>query len=311
MSVSAQLSPVQFHVLPDGKRMRYALFEPPQTPRGTMIVAPGRREFVEKKYAEMGKEFLQRGYRLIVFEWRGHGLSSRFFDGSKRQRDHILDFNLYLDDLDSFYKNVVLKNQTGNVFVMGHSIGGHLMLRWLAERQKIGIDGAMFTAPMLALGPRAAHSVSNSIVSLMLHMGKSESYVPGQHDYDEHDRQFKGNPLTQDPQRYGIIERYFEAHPEMKIGGVTWGWLSAALKSMRLAREDVYMHQVKIPVLAMTGSHDTVTPALELARYLSNLPDIRNVILPGGLHDVMNEIEIIRDEAWRHIDGFLAEVTKV
>ena len=43
-----------FFQLSDGKRMRCALFEPEKA-RGTLLdYAPGRREFIEKKYARNG-----------------------------------------------------------------------------------------------------------------------------------------------------------------------------------------------------------------------------------------------------------------
>jgi alpha-beta hydrolase superfamily lysophospholipase len=64
------------------------------------------------------------------------------------------------------------------------------------------------------------------------------------------------------------------------------------------------------PVLAITGDKDHVTPARELARYLVQLPDIQNVILPGALHDVLNEADIFRLEAWRNIDRFLERVMR-
>ena len=51
----------------------------------------------------------------------------------------------------------------------------------------------------------------------------------------------------------------------------------------------------------MTGSLDRVTPARELARYLSRLPHITNTVIPGARHDVLNEIESCRAEAWRQI----------
>src|SRR5579862_1536561 len=91
---------VGFHTLPDGQRLRYAMLWPKKDARGTILVAPGRREFIEKKFMEIGREFLGRGYRWIFFEWRGQGLSSLFLPGAQGQRDHTPDFNIHLKDVN-------------------------------------------------------------------------------------------------------------------------------------------------------------------------------------------------------------------
>lgn len=308
MPVSTELFAGQFHMLPDGTRMRYALFDPPQTPRATIFIAPGRRDFIEKKYTEMGADFLQRGFRVIIAEWRGHGLSTRFWSDARRQREHITDFDIYLDDLDSFYEAIIRTHQTGPLLVCGHSMGGHLLLRWLAEHSKRNVKAAIVIAPMLALGSRAAHAIAGVASRLMLKVGRGEHYGPWQHDYDWRDRIFLGNPLTHDRTRFALMPEYFKARPELMVGGVTWAWLSSALKSMRGMRRAHYLEQVAAPVLAITGSRDRVTPARELARYMPSLPRVTNIVIPGARHDVMNELETFRAEAWRHIDGFLGKV---
>ncbi|MDP9127706.1 MAG: alpha/beta hydrolase, partial [Pseudomonadota bacterium] len=173
-----ELVPSLFHQLAGGARIRYARLEPGGPARATALVACGRREFIEKKLAESGAQLLDRGFRLIVFEWRGQGLSDRFLTGALRQRDHITDFNVHLDDLSSFYENVVLPVQQGPLIAFGHSMGSHLLLRWFAERQKTGIHAAVLAAPMLALGPRAAHVVALGIGWTAGEFGFGENYGP-------------------------------------------------------------------------------------------------------------------------------------
>nr|MDP9127367.1 alpha/beta hydrolase [Pseudomonadota bacterium] len=130
----------------------------------------------------------------------------------------------------------------------------------------------------------------------------------GQHDYGPADRTFAGNPLSQDPDRFGIMERYFRAFPDMTVGGVTWGWLSAAMRSMREVRHFPYLGRITLPILTLTGSLDRVTPARELERYLACLPGADNIVVPGALHDVMNETDACRAAAWWYIDRFMTRV---
>jgi lysophospholipase len=218
----------------------------------------------------------------------------------------MADFNIHLDDLTSFYESVVKPGKIGPLWVMGHSMGGHLILRWLAERQKAGIQGAILTAPMLALGPRLAHGAGLGISRAAVELGFGEHYGPGQHNYGERDKAFIDNPLSHDPLRFGLMECYFEAHPQLKIGGVTYGWLYAALKSMKDERSPSYFKDLALPILTMTGDQDRVTPVKENMRYLSQLPHGETIVIPNALHDIMGESENFRVEAWKNIDRFLA-----
>ncbi len=287
--------------------MRYALFEPPN-PRGTILIAPGRREFIEKKYAELGEGLLQRNFRLVFFEWRGQGLSDRFLTGAKRQRDHAIDFNNHLADLGSLYGKIVQPFQTGPLFLFGHSMGSHLLLRWVTERQPMDIAGVILTAPMLALASLPVHAVARSMTWTAARLGHGADYAPAQHDYAIQDYTFANNPLTHDPDRFAIMEKYFAAYPEMTVGGVTWGWLDAALKSMSYVQHRYYFERMSLPVLTITGGADRVTPPHELDRTLKRIRKAENHIIPGALHDIMNEADNYRAQAWRYIDGFLAKV---
>lgn len=308
MTASIELCASQFHVLPGGGRMRYAVFEPAGEPRATLLVAPGRREFIEKKQAELAREFLERNFRVIIFEWRGQGLSDRFLTGVTRQRDHITDFNIHIDDLCSFFETMVQPKLAGPLVVTGHSMGAHLLLRWLAERKTSGVAGAILTAPMLALGPRMMHGVWIGAAHAAVGLGYGDHYGPGQHDYGAHERVFVDNPLSHDHERFGIIGRYFDAYPDMKVGGVTYGWFYAAFKSMRGERNIAHLKGITLPILTLTGSHDRVTSAREIMRYLTHLPRAENIVLPDALHDVLNEAEPMRGAAWREIDRFLARL---
>jgi lysophospholipase len=297
---------VGFHTLRDGHRLRYAMLWPKKDARGTVLIAPGRREFIEKKFIEVGREFLERGYRLIFFEWRGQGLSDRFLADDRRERDHIADFNMHLDDLNSFYASVVKPNQEGPLLVCGHSLGAHLLLRWLMSQETPPVAKVIFTGPMLALAGHMTHGAANLISWGALKLGRGSDYASMQHDYDEQDRLFAGNPLTNDAERFSIIEKYFTAYPEMTVGGVSWEWLHAAIKSMHVVQRRHNLERIAAPVLVLTGSKDRVTPPAENARYLKFLPKAEAISIAGGLHDLMNETESRRAEVWRHIDRFLS-----
>jgi len=303
------LLPHSFFTLRSGDRLRYAQFEPKTPSRGTILIVPGRREFIEKKFTELGQNLLDQGFRLIIVEPRGQGLSSRFLSGNERQRDHIDDFSVHLDDLRAFFAEVVKPALMGPLIVHGHSLGGHLLLRWLAEDQP-PVTGAFMSSPMLALAGMPAHLAAYGISWASVRLLNHETrYAPAQHDYNAEDIVFNKNPLTQDEERFKIIEHFFTAHPDLIVGGVTWGWLLSALRSMQATHAWHYLTRVDIPVLALVGSEDQVTPANEISRYLNLIPRVRTHIIPNARHDLLNEIEAARSEAWQRIDAFLKILT--
>jgi lysophospholipase len=303
------LLPHEFFALPDGTRLRYAQFSPSSPPRGTILILPGRREFIEKKYIEVGKPLCDRGYRVIIMEPRNHGLSSRVLSDDKKQRDHMRNFSLFIDDLRAFYKDVVKPNLTSPLIVHAHSLGAHVLLRWLSEDHP-PIAGAFVTAPMLALfgmaAQKAAYGLSWASVRLLNH---ETHYAPTQHDFNNEDIVFYNNPLTQDEQNFRIVQNYFAAHPNLLVGGTTWGWVLAALRSMDVTHNWPYLARIDVPVLALIGEHDFVTPSGEIMPYLNQIPNSRTHTLTGARHDIMNETDSIRAEAWQQIDEFLKKIS--
>ncbi|MDR3449353.1 MAG: alpha/beta hydrolase [Alphaproteobacteria bacterium] len=300
------LLPHAFFTLADGSRLRYAQFEPESAARGTVLAVPGRREFIEKKFIEL-QPLVNRGYRLIIVEPRGQGLSTRFLSGTAYQRDHIEDFKIHMEDLRAFYAGVVA-GQNGPLILHGHSMGGHLILRLLAE-DKPKVAGVFLTAPMLALAGIPAHLVAHGISWLTVRLlGHPADYAPMQHDFDASDREFAHNPLTHDPARFLIIENYFTAHPELTVGGVSWAWLLAALRSMHVTHARHYLTHIEVPVLGLVGGEDRVTPAKEIAPYLNYIPRMRTHIVADSKHDILNETDAVRAEAWESIDIFLASL---
>src|SRR5882672_10721772 len=58
-----------------GTLLRYAFWNPTGPPRGTVVLMPGRGEFLEKYATEAVGDLLHRGYAVTSMDWRGQGLS--------------------------------------------------------------------------------------------------------------------------------------------------------------------------------------------------------------------------------------------
>ena len=79
----------------DGLRLRVARY-PSNAPRGSVILFPGRTEYVEK-YGRVAADLAQGGYDTLTIDWRGQGLADRML-GDKRI-GHVLVFEDYQKDV--------------------------------------------------------------------------------------------------------------------------------------------------------------------------------------------------------------------
>jgi lysophospholipase len=160
---------------PDGWRLRRLTVPPlPGTPaRGRLLFLPGRGDIFEK-HLEFFEELQQRGWHVTSFDWRGQGGSGRL--GLDTTTGHIEDFSVWLDDLSAFWQDWFRPGEGPHVLV-GHSMGGHLALRAVAER-KVNPDAVILFRPDAGiLRPRPARLVT---ASLRAHHGRAgRSAAPG------------------------------------------------------------------------------------------------------------------------------------
>jgi len=303
-----ELLPHSFLKVKDGVSLRYSKFLS-RKQKGTLLIVPGAREFIEKKYMELGKDFVEKGFDVIIYEPRGQGLSSRFFEGEMRQKNHITDFSVHIEDLKEVYANIVkphVEIHDSSVFLChGHSLGGHILLKWLAENDTLA-TGAFLTSPMISMVAMAAHNMNYrmSLASVQM-MGTETEYFPLNHDFGGDDLIFDNNPLTSDENRFRIIESFFQMHKNLVSGGVTYGWMLAALRSLNTLQNWAYLNNINIPVLALLGELDLVIPYAESLPFLNMLPNAEIEIIKNARHDILNEADSIKKEALDRIDKFI------
>ena len=82
----------------DGKRIRVAHWLPEGTARGTVMLFPGRTEYIEK-YGESVKEFTSRQFAGLSIDWRGQGLADRLLPDPRI--GHVEQFTDFQHDVRS------------------------------------------------------------------------------------------------------------------------------------------------------------------------------------------------------------------
>ena len=128
----------------DGKSLYYECFQVEKS-RGAVVIVHGLSEFTAK-YHEFVWYLLNQGYDVFLYDQRCHGRSCRLT--SEEDTIHVDAFEDYWKDLDLFIQGIVRKRTDGKLYLYGHSMGGAVVLQYLAQRSQM-IEKAILSAPMI------------------------------------------------------------------------------------------------------------------------------------------------------------------
>jgi lysophospholipase len=264
--------------------------------RGSLIFAGGRGDFIEK-YLEAFAHWHDRGWNVTAFDWRGQG-------GSQGDGDRFDSFDVLAEDLAPLVGDWQA-GAAGPRVAIGHSMGGHLLLRALVEA-KPALDAAVLVAPMIAVNSAPLPGwLAPDIVETMAFCGFRDIpiwRVPPALQRAGGQRQ---RILTGSKERYEDELWWWEREPEWNLGAPTWGWLRAANRSAAAAFTAERLGEVRLPVLILAAGRDRLVSNAEIRRVAGQLPDARLEEFPRAAHEILREADPVRSDALARIDAFL------
>ncbi len=285
----------------DNASIRYAQWTSSEkNNRGTIVYLSGRTEFIEKNLKTV-EELLNRGFHVFSMDWRGQGLSHRMLDNS--HKGHIKNYRQYLDDLEQFVFSIVKPEAQSPLILLAHSMGGHIGLRFLHDFPHV-FERAFMTAPMIdiKIDGHWKERLIKIFVSLGHFLGMDHLYVPGTGDYGPKNREFEGNIVTSDFQRFSEEHQLIESDPRLALGGPTFGWLYATFKSIEILKKPHYVSEIQTPVLLLSsGSDEVVSNAAQKDLYLK-LPKGVLKVVEGAKHEILRERDELREQFWQLFD---------
>ena len=286
--------------LSGGVRLRTARWV--KTPcRGTVLICTGRSEFIEK-YLEVVRNLLDRDLSVVVFDWRGQGLSTRAL--RDRLKGHVASFDLYLDDLDAVIAQVLQPFCPPPFFALAHSMGG-TVLALHAARGESPFERLAFSAPMLEVQSLPLPGSLGRITGGLTRLGFGGFFVPRGQRADVFERGFADNVLTSDPGRFATMMSFVQAEPALALGPPTIGWLAAAFVAMEtLANPDV-CRRIQVPSLLVVPGADRVVSVPAMQRFVQRLRACTPVLVPHARHEILMERDPLRDQVWAAFDAFV------
>ncbi len=278
---------------------------PTGTAKGAILFLPGRGDFYEK-YLETLAHWAADGWQVTASDWRGQGDSGRL--GLNATTGHIDDFATWVDDLAGFWQR--WKAETPGPHVLaGHSMGGHLVLRALAEG-RVDPDGAMLSAPMLGFTaqplPQAA---MHWVAKLMTKLGDPRRPAWKWSEQPGAVPAARIHLLTHDAERYADELWWREHRPQLVMEPGSWGWVERAYASMRLLAAPGVLERVQVPVLMFGTDTDKLVAWNAMAKAATRLGDCE--LLHFGIeahHEILRESDAVRGRALAACDAFLARI---
>ncbi len=285
----------------DGVRIRIGCWHPDGPAQGTVLLFPGRTEYVEK-YGPAADDLAARGFATVVIDWRGQGLADRLIEDPRP--GHVDRFQDYQRDVEAMIAAATALDLPQPFHLLAHSMGGCIGLRALIEGAPVqacaftgpmwGIRmptllrpmafGAAYIGPLLGLGARLMPST------------KPQNYVETQG--------FEGNALTGDPQMYAMMQAQLAAHPDLGLGGPSLKWMRASLKeTAELARQPAPAQ----PCVTFLGTCESIVSADAIRDRMANWPGGHLEMVEGAQHEVMMEGPTIRAHVFDRIAALFSE----
>ena len=233
--------------------------------RGVCLTVHGLGEHLGK-YRECADYIAARGYHVTAYDQRGHGRTSG------RRGD--FEFDDLVGDLSRFAAISAERYPDTPLFILAHSLGALVALRYAAEVPHPAIRGMALSGPPIALAKR----VPGWYPWLIRGLDKVAPRLPLPRGTDP-------ERLTRDPDRQEAFRRDPHVHtvitPRAMLG------IADAMERVRTTPEEVH-----VPLLFLVARADTVVSGSDVLAYAHFVgsKDVAIEQFPGAYHELLNDL---------------------
>jgi lysophospholipase len=284
----------------DDVRIRVGHWHPAKSARGTVLMFPGRTEYIEK-YADTAREMAARGFAMLAIDWRGQGLADRLL--ADHRLGHVVHFTDYQKDIAAALRAARELDLPRPFHLLAHSMGGAIGLR--AVMEGLSVQSCVFTGPMWGINvPPLKRPASWAMAHGAPLFGRGAYLMPST-SYESYvlEAPFQGNFLTTDQGMYRMMQAQLRAHPDLGLGGPSVQWMSQALQECRLlggrASPDV-------PCLTFLGTREKIVALHAVRERMKDWPRGTLEQVSGAEHEVLMETPKIRAHVYERIDNLFS-----
>ncbi len=281
----------------DGIKIRVCHWQKKNDCNGTILLQQGHNEFIEKYY-ETIQEFLDRGFSVVCFDWRGQGMSERMI--KDKNKSFIRDFSRHDKDLEYVIEKIIEPFFTKPIIGIGHSMGGCLMLSAFNNNPN-KFNYGVLSAPMLGF---RNENFLRTVSSIMNIFKKETDYLIGSEPNMGKETPFEENDLTSDPKRYRRIQMLVRKKPSIRLWGVTNAFAKAVNKRFKTIRKKNWAEQIDLKILIINSLKDKVVYPKKITEMSKRLKNSKIIYLDNCKHEVFMEKDEYRKIFWNEFDNF-------
>ncbi len=268
----------------DGLCLRSFAWQPTQMPvRGVVVITHGIRDYAVR-YQRFAEQLTKQGFAVVAQDLRGHAHS-----GGERQRFDSMA--RMVADTDMIVNEAKQRYPKAPLYVYGHSLGGLITANYSLEHAD-KLNGVILSGAALKR-PHSVSGFSAGLAKIVASIAPSLKVVQVDDSEFSKDKSVMA-ALASDP----LISRD-------KLPAAT---AAATLKAIADVQER--MSQLKLPLMVMYGTADSVNPIEGSQAFVEAVAskDKTLKVYPGVYHDMLNEPE--RDQIATDIIAWLVARTQ-
>ncbi len=285
MTTDTQNNSKNFIKSHDGTELFFRLWPATTDKRiGFFVVVHGLGEH-SGRYEHFASYFNSLGYDVAAFDLRGHGRS-----GGKR--GDVADFQQYIDDVDIFWQFIAEERKDVPGFLIGHSMGGLIVLRYGLIYSTPNMKAIIASGPLLRIKapvPRWKVLLGRLLLRLFPTFSMPNGIDPSN--------------LSRDKE---VVKKYVEdplVHRKVSVR-----WFFNTLRAM----EDTMnrAHTMYYPLLVMHGGSDMLTDPDASEEFVKRSSSRKKKFIryPQLYHEIFNEPE--KEIVYSDLEGWIKELKK-
>lgn len=266
----------------DNHRLYYQSFQVNRS-KGVLIFVHGFGEH-SGRYEFPVRYFIAKGYTVYLYDHRGHGKS----DGL---RSYVESFKELVDDLKSFVSFVEKKESSKPIFLIGHSMGGQIVLNYLGSF-KTPVKGFITSSANIQMAvkiPWLKKKIGLGLSSLIPKFAITNEIDPALICTDKE--------VVRNYKRDNLVSKKITLKMAFELISNVDTILSFAPK-------------IKLPALMLHGGDDKICAKEGTEEFFNRLasPDKKMIIYPGCYHEIFNEK--IKDKVFSDMLSWLEDRNK-
>jgi acylglycerol lipase len=220
------------------------------------------------RYTHVAQALVEKGFAVYSFDLRGHGKSGG-------DRCYVDTINDYLTDLDRFLEQIWQQSPALELFLIGHSLGGAIALRYTIEYQR-SICGLILSAPFL--GSRA-EDFPAAVVAFIKLLSQFLPKLPS--------IRVDSSQISSDP---AIVQAY-RTDPLVNTAKMPLRTLAEIFDNIHQIKQR--QQEIELPMLIMHGTADGLAHVSHSERLYAGIRSVdKSLKLYSDLyHEIFNEPE--------------------